>query len=240
MKELDIIEINGVEVIDSRLVAERLEIQHKNLLESIRKHLLTIESKFGKVTFETRPSDIEGSSQNTVVSYLTEDQALFITTLSRNTEVVMNFKADLVIAYQRLRKLKEVVNSQSKIPTTFREALLLAAEQAGIIEEQNLQIEQAKPKVAFFNIAADATGKFTLQQFAAVLKLPYGRNTAFKKLRELGYLQENNVPYRRHIDSKLFEVNETYWTNPKNGITTLATQTFVTQKGMIHFSKILK
>ena len=38
MNKLKVIEMNGQETIDSRLVAEALEVQHKHLLEKIRNY----------------------------------------------------------------------------------------------------------------------------------------------------------------------------------------------------------
>ena len=80
-------------VVDSRLIAEELDITHKSLMETIRGYQSTIESTFGKLRFET---EVNGANPARFV-YLTEDQAAFVATLSRNSEQVVAFKADKII-----------------------------------------------------------------------------------------------------------------------------------------------
>lgn len=71
-----------------------------------------------------------------------------------------------------------------------------------------------------------------MQEVAAMVKLKIGRNTLFKKLREVNILMNDNLPYRTHIDSGKFTVVETKWTNPKNEQTNIIFQTRITQKGL--------
>lgn len=84
MLELTVENRNGILVVDSRLIAEELGIEHKNLLSTIDGRILEIESEFGAVTFETTPrkDNNKGGSQprkeylfiGNNISYL--DQAL--------------------------------------------------------------------------------------------------------------------------------------------------------------------
>lgn len=52
MDSLQIITQNDSLVVDSRLIAPMLDIEHKNLLANIRKYLTQIE-EFGQVLFKT-------------------------------------------------------------------------------------------------------------------------------------------------------------------------------------------
>ena len=52
---LEVINKGEVLVVDSRLVAEELGIQHKSFKETIRENLDDIEKEYGKVTLETAP-----------------------------------------------------------------------------------------------------------------------------------------------------------------------------------------
>ncbi|MVM33282.1 hypothetical protein GO755_24795 [Spirosoma sp. HMF4905] len=89
--------------------ANGLGIQHRSLLETIRSHQKAIETEFGRVTFETQPFQTGGGIQNKVIVHLTEDQALFIGTLSRNSQRVVAFKATLVRSFSEARRqLREV------------------------------------------------------------------------------------------------------------------------------------
>jgi phage regulator Rha-like protein len=117
MEQLIKVEIkNGVQVIDSRLVANGLEIQHKNLMETIRKYQEKLE-KLGRVAFETESLETKGGKQDFVFCYLNELQCNFVVTLSRNTEAVVDFKLGLVVAFDQAKKeikiLEEVIQESA-------------------------------------------------------------------------------------------------------------------------------
>lgn len=124
-KDFELIKNGDSVLIDSRLIAESLGIDHGNLMEGIKKYQSTIESKFGQVPFETgKPqNNANGGGRPTVYALLTEDQALFIGTLSRNTEKVVEFKARLVTSFQNARRSAQVFLKQhhkidNQLPTT--------------------------------------------------------------------------------------------------------------------------
>lgn len=118
-----------------------------------------------------------------------------------------------------------------KVPTLLEQTRLLlqSLEENEALKAQSLL---DKPKVDFYNEVADTTSSFDFQDVSAMLKLKYGRNTLFKKLREASILMSDNLPYREHIDSERFIVVETKWVNPKNQAVTAIKQTRITQKGL--------
>ena len=65
------------------------------------------------------------------------------------------------------------------------------------------------------------------------MKLPFGRNTLFQRLREKGILMSDNLPYRNYVDSGYFQVFERL--RPNTNI--LDIQTVITQKGLIWLDK---
>ena len=94
-------------LVGSRIVAEFLGVGHKDWLgNTISTHLLAIEDNFGKVCFENTPSGL--TNQPLRYALLTEDQALFVATLSRNTPQVVAFKAALVKTFQKIRNTQAV------------------------------------------------------------------------------------------------------------------------------------
>ena len=112
MSNLSINERNGVLVVDSRLVADSLLIKHKNFLATIDKYLSQIESSFGAVAFQTREFKTkQGNRSVERYAYLTEEQAIFLMTLSRNTQRVVQCKIQLVKAFSEAKKLLEKVKS---------------------------------------------------------------------------------------------------------------------------------
>jgi phage regulator Rha-like protein len=106
MQEIIKIEkINGTTVIDSRIVAQGLEIEHKHLLETIRKYQNELES-LGVLPFETaKPSKNTKGGRPETFCYLNEIQCNFVVTLSRNTEAVVKFKLALVKAFDQAKKI---------------------------------------------------------------------------------------------------------------------------------------
>lgn len=94
---------NSQLVVDSRLIAKELGIEHKALIANVREHETSIESAFGKVLFQKAPSIT--SNQYTTVAFLTEDQSTFVMSLSRNTPQVIKAKINLVKAFSAAKKL---------------------------------------------------------------------------------------------------------------------------------------
>ena len=92
----------GYHVIDSRLIAEALGINHGNFMETIKKYQNDVTNHFGKLPFETEA--IGKTKQKQRYALLNETQATFLATLSRNTPQVIAFKTKLVLSFAELRK----------------------------------------------------------------------------------------------------------------------------------------
>lgn len=90
-------------VVDSRLIAERLGIEHRSFLQTVDDYKTLIEEAFGILRFENAKIDRRGRPQKYVL--LTEDQATFVMTLSRNSPEVIQCKIDLVKAFSRAKDL---------------------------------------------------------------------------------------------------------------------------------------
>ncbi len=78
---VDLVDRKGIPTCPSTAIAEHCGIQHKNVIELIDKHLLSIEGAFGPLAFETRkgsPLEQGGFAKPTRIAYLTEQQATFI------------------------------------------------------------------------------------------------------------------------------------------------------------------
>lgn len=144
---------DGILTVDSRLVTAELGIQHKNFLVTIEKYNPKMASnpELGSVAFETREFQTkQGNVSIERWAWLTERQATFIMTLSRNTEQVINCKAALSIAFDKAKQvLKEV------IPTQAQE-----------IERMKLELELIRAKQHY----QDASYAIQLSTSAAVLQ----------------------------------------------------------------------
>ena len=92
--------------VDSRLLAESLAIQHKNVMALIDENKPEFE-EFDRLAFETRkgePLPQGGRAKSTRYVLLTEDQAYFLLTLTRNTERTKRLKVELVKAFSTFRQ----------------------------------------------------------------------------------------------------------------------------------------
>lgn len=91
--------------VDSRLLAEKLQNQHKSVIELIERYQSQF-AKFGVVPFETdKPSSLAGGRPERF-ALLNEDQSYFLLSLTRNTEHVVELKANLVAAFSKARQPK--------------------------------------------------------------------------------------------------------------------------------------
>jgi phage regulator Rha-like protein len=88
---------DGVLVIDSRLVAKGLAIEHESFLKTIEKYKTKTEKAFGILRFEI--GEIKGRGQPEKYCFLNENQSTFYMTLSRNTPEVVELKLRLIKAF---------------------------------------------------------------------------------------------------------------------------------------------
>lgn len=104
------------------------------------------------------------------------------------------------------------------IPSSFAEALELAAAQAREIEALEAQAEIAAPKVEAFDMFMDANGSMSMNEAAKTLGV--GQNGLFKLLREAGVLIDggvnHNLPMQRFAHH--FDVVQSTYEHPRNGL----------------------
>jgi phage regulator Rha-like protein len=89
--------------IDSRLIAEGLDIEHKYFIRLIARYTKQL-NRLGVLRFEN-PKPIKGSQGGRPVKFtlLNEDQCYFVITLSNNTEQTVKLKLHLVLAFKSAR-----------------------------------------------------------------------------------------------------------------------------------------
>lgn len=253
MQELVILQVENDLRIDSRDMAELFDIKHSHFLRSINKHLNKIEEHFERVCFQNVPIKTNGGVQNFSVAYLTESQALYVGTFSRNTEIVIDFKAKLVKAFLEARKklstyalpktyldsLKElvcVIEEGDKIKQTL---LIRENEIKGLSEMVSVSLKMIADdadKVDMFNKIVSCDDSKSFKEVGAMLG--YGEKTFFQKMRDMSYLQkEENIPYRPYMEKGWFVVK--VGTYIKDGVTKLHPQPRFTALGISEISKVL-
>ena len=92
--------------VDSRELAQRLGVKHKNTIELLDKHKADF-LELGVLPFQTeKPSGPNGGRPERF-ALLSEDQAYLLLTYSRNTAKVRGLKVKLVQAFSAARKAAE-------------------------------------------------------------------------------------------------------------------------------------
>jgi phage regulator Rha-like protein len=101
MNAITLIQSQGEARSDSRVLAERLGIQHKNTMELIDHYAGKIQ-QFGLLPFQTEAVKKPGArgAKHQRHALLNEDQTYFLLALSRNTERVVELKSSLVMAFR--------------------------------------------------------------------------------------------------------------------------------------------
>lgn len=122
------------------------------------------------------------------------------------------FTARIVDRWQELEA--QAAAPAFAVPTTFSQALMLAAQQAAQIEQQQAALALAAPKVAFVDQYVDATGLKGFRKVAKALKANEARFREFLIDNKIMYrLNGDLMPYANHQDAGRFEVK----TGEKNG-----------------------
>lgn len=199
-------------------------------LESTKRYLdaLQVKTDLGTSLVETRKGNSNDFSQGTWI------HEKLILKLAQWLDVNFEIWCDEKIA-ELLRTGKAELDKPKEL--SRKEILLLALEAEERAEKAEKLLLEQKPKVEFYDQVADGTGSFDLREVSGLLKLKYGRNTLFKKLRDLQILQGDNMPYRNFLDSGHFIVVESSWTNPKTQEVNLTRQTRITQKGIVYLQE---
>lgn len=222
--------------ISSLELAELTGKNHRDLLRSIR-NMEENWVELGQRKFALT-SYTDKSNRQSSMYELTKTESLYIASKFNDT-----LRAKVILRWEELEK-----QNQPKLPSTFAEALRLAAEQAEELEKKTLELSQAeqtietnKPKVVFANSVMGSSNSILVRQFAKDLcdgDFKIGQNKLFKWFRDNGYLNRSNEPYQNYIDQGLFEVVTRSIGTGSETFTSKTTK--ITGKGAVYFTKKIK
>lgn len=106
------------------------------------------------------------------------------------------------------------------------------------VKPLELENEAMKPKAEFYDIVADSTDTFTINEVAKNVNIKgLGRNKMFAFLRYHKILMLNNDPYQRYVDAGYFRSIQSTWIDKSNG-RHIYFKTVVFQKGIEFIAKI--
>jgi phage antirepressor YoqD-like protein len=163
------------------------------------------------------------------------NQKNYLLTTSCLEYFIVRKEREVFNIYRECRKKLQV----NQIPTSFAEALQLAANLEKEKEILRIQAIQDKPKVEFFDAV---TGSKDAKPFGDIAKVlgykKVGRNKLFSILRKEGILMDKNIPYQKYIDLGYFKLIETKFQKP-DGTTCINIKTLILQKGVNYIMKKL-
>lgn len=217
MKEL--MNIDSVKTMDSREIAELTGKRHADVIRDI----------------ETQLSKLGGGERRFASSYFSEQNKSckcyklpYRETMILISGYSVELRAKVIDRWMEL-EAKEA----KKLPTTFAEALRLAADQAE-------QIELMKPKADTFDRISDATGLRLLSEVGKINGI--GPKKIFSLLESRGIIFRNRgswVPKQEFQDAGYFLTRDRIAYTDEEGIDHMGIQTYVTPKGELWIAKKL-
>lgn len=118
--------------------------------------------------------------------------------------------------------------------TIIRLATDLKNERAARIEAQN-KAAKLQSKADFVDVVMDSKTCIDIGQVAKVLSLPFGRNTLFENLRDMGVLfKYKNEPKQEFINRGYFKLKETF----DHETNRVFLKVLVTQKGVKYIAEL--
>lgn len=192
----------------SREIAELLGKQHSNIKISAERL-----AEKGTIALQGSKFEHNGNWYN---EWLLNKRDSLILVAQNSPE----FTAAIVDRWQELES-----QQAPKLPTSFAEALQLAADQAK-------QLELAAPKVEFHDTVVQSDHTYKFQE--AGKKIQQKPNKFVSWLRDNGYLMKGNIPYQKYIDLGVMIIH--------TGINDKGyefTQGRITTKGLSYFSNKL-
>ena len=109
------------------------------------------------------------------------------------------------------------------------------------IDKLNERIRHDEPLVEFANQVANTNNLIDMNAMAKLAReenIPVGRNRLFDRLKRMGVLMSNNLPYQQYIDRGYFAVKESVF--EVDGLKKTYQQTLVTGKGQVFIIGLLK
>nr|DAD56164.1 MAG TPA: KilA protein [Caudoviricetes sp.] len=119
--------------------------------------------------------------------------------------------------------------------TVLQKRLEQAKAEKELLAKQNAKLQ---PKADFADAAFATNDKVDIGMAAKILKLGFGRNTLFQKLRQAGvFFSNRNEPKQRFVNAGYFEMKEKF-IERDNHPGFVVTKTLVTQKGLAYINHL--
>lgn len=236
--------VNGTLVTTSNRVAEELEVRHDHLMAKIDGYVGKFSSPEVSGQFYI-PSNYKTLDGRTVRNYLITEKG--VAQLIGGYSAAVSKAFDLNVAYiNEFERMKNELSTY-RVPTSMREALLIALEQQEKIETlqlenkiQEQQIAELTPKATYYDLILQCADLISVTEIAK----DYGMSA--RKFNER--LRENGVQYKQggvwflyaKYQDKGYTHTKTQNYNRPDGTQGSRVHTYWTQKGRLFLYEFLK
>lgn len=241
MKELVFKGESNQVLTNSLLVAEKFGKEHSKVIRDIQN--LSCSDEFRAANFGVS-SYISLQNKELPMYVMTKDGFSFLVMGYTGVKAGM-FKEEYIKAFNKMEET--IKNGGFNVPKSFREALLLAAEQQEVIENQQKQIEEKnakieadKPKVLFSEAVSASNKSILVRELAKLITqngYQIGEKQLYERLRKAGYLcsvgESRNQPTQTYMNIGLFEIKKRVIMDGNEA--KVYNTTVVTPKGQIYF-----
>lgn len=247
MKELVFKGESNQVLTNSLLVADKFGKEHGDVLRSIdilvgKMSENQCEGYFADTSIEVKQPN--GGVRYSRVVVMNRD-GFTLLVMGFTGEKALQFKLEYINAFNKMEET--IKNGGFNVPKSFREALLLAAEQQEVIENQQKQIEEKnakieadKPKVLFSEAVEASKKSILIRELAKLITqngYQIGEKQLYERLRKAGYLcsvgESRNQPSQTYMNLGLFEIRKRVIID--RGETKVYNTTMVTGKGQTYF-----
>lgn len=241
MKELVFKGESNQVLTNSLLVAEKFGKEHNKVIRDIQN--LSCSDEFRAANFGVS-SYISLQNKQLPMYVMTKDGFSFLVMGYTGVKAGM-FKEEYIKAFNKMEET--IKNGGFNVPKSFREALLLAAEQQEVIENQQKQIEEKnakieadKPKVLFSEAVSASNKSILVRELAKLITqngYQIGEKQLYERLRKAGYLcsvgESRNQPTQTYMNTGLFEIKKSVIMDGDEA--KVYNTTVVTPKGVHYF-----
>ncbi len=244
MENLVIQSSQGQDVTTSLIVAEVFGKRKADVLRDIRNLHCSPEFKERNFALMVSINELpQGGAQKSEYYQMTKDGFSFLV-MGYTGNKAGKFKEMFINEFnKREMMLKSDDYILARSQEILHNRLQLAEQQLSQAKEkisiQDNKIKLLQPKADFADAAFKADGCVDIGQAAKILKLPFGRNKLFEKLREKGvFFASKNEPKQRFVQAGYFILTELPPIKRKNHPDLIVMKCVCTQKGLAYINHL--
>lgn len=226
--------LNDEILVNSKEIANNFSKRHDHVLRDIENIEKDVPN-FGEMFHKGQTKDSYGRSQR---CYFMNRDGFTLLAMGFNGKQALEWKIKYINAFNKMEK-----QLKSNTPQLTGEELMAKAliEAKSVLERQNKQIIEMKPKALFADTVAASDSSILVGQEAKLISqsgCKMGQNRFFAWLRENGYLcskgENYNMPTQKSREMDLIEIKIRTVTNPDGSVRETKTPV-ITGKGQIYF-----